>query len=233
VLNNIDKFQCNPGHLDNLMRDREGIYITWKTIEYFRPKSILEIGFGCGETLGIMLEAAGPELERIVSNDIRYTNTSLEQFETLFPKHTVEFIETPSSNLKLDGKFDFIMIDGDHSFDTVLHDIQMCLKLSHTGTIMCIDDYQWESVDQAIRKSLDTYPDFVPFLATTQQIFFHYATHSAADFLDQWLIKDDGRFIEYSQRLYLGHSISYGHLYDVMFKQNNEIFLHALRFYNL
>ena len=233
VLRNIEKFQCNPGHLDNLMRDREGIYITWKIIEYFQPKTILEIGFGCGETLGIMLEAAGSNLERMVSNDIRYPSNALQQFQTLFPNNIVEFIETSSENLKLDEKFDFIMIDGDHSYDAVLRDIQLCIGLSHKDTILCIDDYQCPSVDSAIKETLANHPECVPFLATMQQIFFHHPSHSADDFLDRWLVKDDNRFIEYSQKSYLGHIISYGHLYELMFKKNNEIFRLALKFYDL
>jgi predicted O-methyltransferase YrrM len=232
VLNNLSKFQCNHGAKENLMRDREGVFITWKTVEYFQPKSILEIGFGCGETLGILFEAAGDNCQRIVSNDIDYKNQK-EQFHTLFPNNQIEFIETASKNLKLNETFDFILIDGDHRYESVVNDINVCLPLLHKNSILCLDDYYFESVDCAVQNTLINNSDFVPFLSTTQQIFFHHETHSVEDFLDNWLINVDKRFMQYTPRNYHGFEIVNGHLYDIMFIENNKIFQLALEFFNL
>lgn len=232
VLNNLNKFQCNPGGRDNLMRDREGIYLIWKTIEYFKPRSILEIGFGCGQTLGLMLEAAGNTCDRIVSNDISYKNKKKE-FNNLFPNNKVEFIETSSKNLKLKEKFDFIMIDGDHSYDMVCHDISLSLSLINDNGILCIDDYFFDSVDRAIHDTLIDQSDFVPFLCAGQQIFFHHTNHSVDKFLDYWLIEIDPKFVNYTPKKYHGCNVVHGHLHDIMFVEDNQLFQLALKYYNL
>ena len=235
VLNNIDKFQCNKNSnvRDGLMRDREGIYLVWKTIEYHQPKSILEIGFGCGETLGIMIEAAGENCTRVVSNDITYKNKKT-QFDQLFPENQIEFIEMSSRDLQLNEKFDFIMIDGDHSYQGVCYDINSCVPLLHKNGILCIDDYWWPEIDRSIQDTLiNPQSEFVPFLCAHQQIFFHHRDHSVEDFLDQWLIEIDSRFINYTPRDYHGYSIVNGHLHDIMYVENNQIFQLALKYENL
>jgi cephalosporin hydroxylase len=214
------------------MRDREGIFITWKVIEYFQPKSMLEIGFGCGETLGIMIEAAGENCQRIVSNDISYSNNR-KNFNMLFPDAKVEFIESRSKDLKLNEKFDFIFIDGDHSYHGVVTDLNLCLPLLHKNSILCLDDYYFEAVDSAICDKLISKSEFVPFLSTCQQIFFHHRSHSSEYFLDRWLVDNDSRFMNYSSKQYHGHDIKHGHLYDIMFVENNELFKLALKFFNL
>ena len=94
VLNNIDQFQCNPGAQHDLMRDHAGTFLMWKLIEYFQPQSILEIGFGCGQSLGLMIEAS-KECKRIVSVDHNFGlfggDNGKENFIKLFPKSYCRF----------------------------------------------------------------------------------------------------------------------------------------------
>jgi predicted O-methyltransferase YrrM len=232
VLNNLHMFKCNPGYHLDLMRDLDGIYFMWKTIEYFQPKSILEIGFGCGETLGLLVEASGSTCTRIVSVDISYNNTS--SFKKLFPTANIEYIEDDSKNLKLNEKFDFINIDGDHSYTQASYDIKNCLSMTTKDTIICIDDYHFQEVDMAIKNHLiEGQSDFVPFLASTQQIYFHHRSHSADVFLDCFLIDNDPRFFKYHNKEYYGYTITYGEMYDEMFKNDPEIFRLALKYSDL
>ena len=206
VLNNIDKFQCNPGQTGNLMRANEGSFLVWKTIQYNRPGSILEIGFGCGQTLGLMLESAGDNCQRIVSNDIDYS-TKKTQFDILFPDNKVEFIELPSQNLKLNEKFDFIMIDGDHSYQAALSDIKLCFSLLTYGSILCIDNYTLPGVDQAIKEAIiDSQSDWVPLFAGRQQIFFHCKDRNKDAFI-KWLVERSKRFIEFDTIDYYGYNM--------------------------
>ena len=225
-------FKCNTGfHLD-LMRDLDGTYLMWKTVEYFQPKSILEIGFGCGQTLGLIAEAAGDNCKRIVSADISYDRAS--SFKKLFPNLEVEYINGDSKNLKLNEKFDFINIDGDHSYDGASYDIKNCLSMTTRDTIICIDDYFWKEVDQAINDHLIKGQDeFVPFIASKQQIYFHHRAHSADYFLDHFLIDNDPRFFKYHTKDYYNYTIQYGEMYDEMFKNDPEIFRLALQYSDL
>jgi len=232
ILPNMDKFRCNPYDVvDNLMRGNEGSFLVWKTIEYTRPKSILEIGFGCGQTLGLMLESAGDECQRIVSNDIDYS-TRKTQFDILFPDNKVEFIELPSQQLKLNEKFDFIMIDGDHSYQGALSDINLCFSLLNDHSILCIDNYTLPSVDKAIKEAIiDGQSNWVPFFAGQQQIFFQYDYKYKEDYT-KWLTETHKRFIKFDTADYYGYNMLQGRMYDPMFIKSNEIFRLALEFYN-
>ena len=229
VLNNLDKFRCNPGYAFNLMRDHEGIYVMWKLIEYFQPKSILEIGFGCGQTLGLIIEATN-EYKRVVSVDIDYV-LGKENFENLFPDHTIDFMKIDSRHLNLKEQFDFIFIDGDHSYDGATADIKTCLPLLHKNSILCVDDYHMDDVDQAIKDHL-LGSDFVPFLHTGQQIYFHHIAHSVEDFLDIWLMENSMHFLNCQLREYHTIPVLYAHLDNIMFIKDPDIFKLALKFFN-
>jgi predicted O-methyltransferase YrrM len=93
------------------MRERVDMFLLWKTIEYFRPKKLLEIGFFAGQSMGIMLESAGPDAE-ITSVDKDFSKKHV--FEHIFPNNNINFIEIDSRQLQLDPqtKYDFISIDG-------------------------------------------------------------------------------------------------------------------------
>jgi predicted O-methyltransferase YrrM len=228
ILNNLDYFQCNPGFKFDLMRDHDGMFLMWKIVEYFQPKSLLEIGFGCGQTLGILIESAGEECQRVVSVDIKFNRTNFNKF---FPGANVEFIETDSKNLLLNEKFDFICIDGDHSYDSVRSDISKCLPLLHKNTILCMDDYKMPGVDKAIVDTLFG-TDFVPFLSSEQQIYFHHKEHSAEDFLDNWLPEVGLNFINIQPKKYHNVELTHSHLCNIMFIENREIFQLGLKFFN-
>jgi len=228
VLHNLDQFRCNPGYNLNLMRDHEGMFIMWKVLEYFQPKSVLEIGFGCGQTIGLIVDALGDNCKRIVSVDLKHNRTN---FENLFPEHCVEFIEIDSKTLQLCEQFDFIFIDGDHSYNGVSADIKTCLPLLHKNSILCMDDYYFDGIDSAIVEHLLT-SDFVPFLYSYQQIYFHHKEHSAEDFLDNWLIVNSENFINHSLKNYHGVNVLYGHLHNIMFIKDIEIFKLGLKFFN-
>lgn len=60
-----------------------------------------------------------------------------------YPEIDFELIEG-DSNIKLnniDRKFDFILIDGGHSFNTVSKDFELCEKLFHKNGVIVLDDY--------------------------------------------------------------------------------------------
>jgi hypothetical protein len=70
VLQNLSLFQTMKTR-SGLMRDHESMYVLWKTVEYFCPKSVLEIGFYKGQTLGLVSEVCSPTT-RILSVDKNY-----------------------------------------------------------------------------------------------------------------------------------------------------------------
>ena len=46
-----------------------------------------------------------------------------------------------------DGYFDWVYIDGDHSFEVVLADLRMCLAKTKPGGVIAGDDFTWSKVE--------------------------------------------------------------------------------------
>lgn len=51
-----------------------------------------------------------------------------------------------------DGSVDFLMLDGDHNYPAVLHDIDAWLPKMRPGGLMAGDDARWPGVHQAIEE---------------------------------------------------------------------------------
>ena len=54
-----------------------------------------------------------------------------------------------------DQSIDFIMIDGDHTYEAVRDDIAAFLPKMKPGSIMAGDDYGWPGVGQAVNEAFD------------------------------------------------------------------------------
>lgn len=229
TLANLNMFGCIQGRKHKLMRDHDGIFLMWKTLEYFRPQSVLEIGFGSGQTLGLLYESSGAS--RILSVDNKHNNK--ENWQSLFPEAPVEWMTCDSKSFRSHEKFDFILIDGDHRYDGVVADIQNTVDLLHESSIICFDDWQWQEVTQAICDTVLDKTDLVPFLANHQQIYFHHKCHNVEDFCDNFLLDKDPAFMTYWQEECFGHSVTRAKLDNIMFIEDEQIFQLALKFYNL
>ena len=216
-----------------LMRVSTDMFLLWKMCEYFKPSTVLEIGFYAGQSLGIMMEASGPTTQ-IVSVDIDYGYKFI--FDQVFiddcSTKNITFVNIDSKNLLLDRQFDLIHIDGDHSYEFVKNDIQKCLPMLHKSSILCIDDYQRNSVMQAIEETLQGQYDFVPFLAGDQEIFFHHKSHSADQFLDEWIQSKSNNFIDFSNYEFLGYTVLRARMPNI-FVDHMSMFTQALQLYNL
>lgn len=231
VLANLDLF--NSIMPTSFMRCANDIYLMWKVCEYFQPKSILEIGFFAGQTFGQILEAT-PTDAKLVSVDIDYSNRPI--FQQVFqhePKaQQIQFIETNSMNLELTESFDFIHIDGEHTYEYALNDLTKSLTMMHKNTILCMDDFNTPGVGQVIDEHLLGQHDFVPFLSGDQEMFFHHRSHSADIFLDEWLQEGARNFIYFSNYDFHGFTVLRAQTPKI-FEENRSIFQQALQFYNL
>lgn len=58
----------------------------------------------------------------------------------------------PNLNVKLDFRPDFVFIDGDHSYESVKHDIQVWLEEVQSGGIICGHDAAHPPVAQAVQE---------------------------------------------------------------------------------
>lgn len=206
------------------MRPNIDVFLMWKTIEYFNPATILEIGLYAGQTLSILSEASG-STTTIDGVDININNLIFDSGKTTLN-------ETDSMELTLLKVYDFVHIDGNHKYEFVSHDVQNVLNHVHTNSIICLDDYNELGPKQAINEQLLGQNDWVPFLKGYQNMWFHHVSHSADEFLDNWLQEKSKNFIWYENEDYFKKLVLSAKMPHV-FEDSVKLFLNTLEFYNL
>lgn len=56
-----------------------------------------------------------------------------------------------------DGSVDFLILDGDHSFDGVKRDLEAWLPKIKEGGVLCADDWNWRGVKENIKELFTDY----------------------------------------------------------------------------
>jgi len=170
-------------------RPISGICIVYYLIKYFQSQNILEIGYKEGRTFMTMIEASGIDAKlTAIDIDLDVTHYNKYYKQHILNKN-IKLIETPSQLFTPSGIYDFINIDGCHTYPQPFLDMVLIKNHIDENTIIMIDDYYWEGVDQSIDDFLILNTDFVPFLINPPAMFLHHKSHDATDFLDNILPK--------------------------------------------
>lgn len=207
------------------------MFLLWKVVDYFQPRSFLEIGFAAGQTMGIIYEASSGQ-GSYVSVDKNYQKRHI--FVDIFPEARVLFNEVDSRYVEFDHaqQFDFVHIDGNHNYEMVVNDIRKCLPLIHEKTILCMDDYFLSGVDQAIRDVILAETDFRPFLFGDQTMLFHHCSQSKDTFLDIAIQEKSRNFVQYANEEIYGATVLKAQAPNV-FMDHPRIFVEVLKTYDL
>ncbi len=111
-------------------------------------KTAMEIGFNTGHSADVFLSNSNCNLYSFDIGEHGVVNIGKDYIDKKHPnRHNLilgdsrktipEFAETT------DIKFDFILIDGDHSYEGATSDIINCKKLANEKTILVIDDIRY------------------------------------------------------------------------------------------
>jgi hypothetical protein len=150
---------------------------TYKRVNYasiirdFQVKRMLEIGFNAGHSSVVFLEAM-PKDGEYISVDLGehpYSRPCFEYLQTQYPqlkeyivgdsrKTLPEFLTTHPENVE---SFDCIHVDGGHSVEVVLSDIQYSHSLLKPKGILIVDDTQIPEILQTIPLLLQTGYTFI------------------------------------------------------------------------
>jgi predicted O-methyltransferase YrrM len=121
-----------------------GILI-YSLIKHYNIKSFLEIGFGRGYgTMCAALAMSENGGGKIVSIDPNFDQDFLNQLGQLFPQQwfkMIQFVQGKSQDYlpTTEEKFDFIYIDGDHTYAATKRDWELCKD--RYNKILLFDDY--------------------------------------------------------------------------------------------
>jgi len=123
---------------------------------HFKPKNIYEIGVRTGYTAYFLL---------LGSKALKYRGIDLETYKVDSTKLALKLLKQVCNNIDisicdshtlkaLDEKYDLIHIDGDHSYDGKIQDLELSLNnLSDNGVII-VDDYN-SKLGVEVKKATD------------------------------------------------------------------------------
>lgn len=176
---NYNKFDKVVGQ--SSMRSTVDALFFWKLFNQYNFSNILEFGVYQGLTTGLMIESTG--------NLVSYTGIDpylkLDTFYSIWPaRDNINFYPISSQSFVSDQTYDFILVDGDHSYSAALADLQHSEKLLAPNGVLAIDDYNLSAdMIQAVADFKKT-TKLVPFLQVEQTEFWHSPSCDRSDFLD-------------------------------------------------
>lgn len=123
--------------------------LLFRLVEYFKPKTILELGTSLGvSTLFMALAADNSEAQIITFEGCpQIAEKAKENFEEL-EQENIEIIvgnidETLPKNLPALPSLDFVFLDANHRYQPTLDYFNQILEKCHTNTIIILDDIHW------------------------------------------------------------------------------------------
>ena len=142
------KFWCKRGHF-NL---DQANYVS-ELVKKFDPKFALETGFCTGRSTFTVLNSS-KNLKKMISIDINfdYIRPEGRQMQSLLTSNFPVLTTIESCSRKIINEdfiknnfpngIDWFTIDGDHSYNGCLFDLESIYKYMNKGGIMIIDDYK-------------------------------------------------------------------------------------------
>lgn len=179
--------------LKSSMRSTVDAVVYWRLLNHFKFNKFLEIGTYQGLTTGLIFEAS-PNANITAIDPVN----RLKLFYKNYPEYQNQFTFINEESQKVDlgnVMYDFILIDGDHSYKPALDDILNCLPRLNTNGVLAIDDYKLPDVALAIQDLYNLKTDWVPFLKSEQTEFWHHRSCDRGNFLDSLLTDPISKFI--------------------------------------
>lgn len=137
----------------------EGLFL-FHLIKKYKPKNILEIGLACGVSAAFMLLSI-PTKSKITSVD-PFQKFQWDSFGLVVVEQIIKENKLSKSNhnwvssyshtffSKKNNKYDFCFIDGDHSYQGTMIDLEGCHNLLNKNGILVIDDVLHKDVKKSL-----------------------------------------------------------------------------------
>jgi predicted O-methyltransferase YrrM len=134
----------------------------YRIINYYNLRYVLELGTSLGITTSYLASSSKyiscislegcPEISRIAIENFKKLN--LENIKIV----TGNIDNTFSEVLNETERLDFVFIDANHRYESIIHYFEECLKKVHSDTIMIIDDIYWSSEMEKAWETIRKHP---------------------------------------------------------------------------
>jgi predicted O-methyltransferase YrrM len=141
-------------------------------LKRYRPRTILEVGSFLGISTRFILDISSPWGAKVVAIDPNIPHRIFDRPREYVERLNVNNIprrleivtaffgkpieEIPSGVKVIDsgfGHFDFIFIDGDHSYEAVMLNFKLAVKMLNKGGVIVFHDaISWEGVERALKE---------------------------------------------------------------------------------
>lgn len=172
--------QCPIGTWSTPLID---VVVLLKCAMGFHSKRILEIGSYLGHTAKMLAENVGPEtlittLDEYPDHGSAYRGTPIEKkIERRIGKISLDCF-------KPDEEFDFIFVDADHRFESVVNDTKVALSLLSENGVIIWHDYQQENHFHGLNgvpEALRLFSDYLPIVALQGTYLAIHSRHPGWD----------------------------------------------------
>jgi predicted O-methyltransferase YrrM len=136
--------------------------LLFKTIQLYKPKTMLEIGTSLG--IAAAYQAEGYTKGQLWTlegcpNIARKAQQNLMKASVANAKIVVgEFSKTLPDVLKQIKKLDYVFIDGNHRCEPTLAYFETCLAYSHNDTLFVFDDIHWSDEMEQAWQTIQQHP---------------------------------------------------------------------------
>lgn len=131
-------------------------------------KKGMQIGFNAGDSADLFLDETGGSLTSFDINRHNYVKFGEKYINLKYPNKHKLIIGDSTIVLpkRKKTKYDFIYIDGGHTYDVASQDIKNCKRFSDKNTLVIIDDYvtkkDWiKGYNKSVIKAVKDNKDFV------------------------------------------------------------------------
>ncbi|HWY36911.1 MAG TPA: class I SAM-dependent methyltransferase [Bacteroidia bacterium] len=120
--------------------------LLFRLVNYFQPKTILELGTSLGLSAMYMSKAA-PGAEIITAegcpNTFQYARSLISKYETQNIKPINSSFEEVFKDQSEKRNVDFVYIDGNHTYEATIKYLHELLEITNENSILVFDDIYW------------------------------------------------------------------------------------------
>lgn len=137
--------------------------LLYRLVQYFEPKTIIELGTSLGLTTSYIAYAHKDALITTFEGSPAISKLAKRNFKN-FRLHNINLVtgrieEELPKELKTINRLDFVFFDANHQLEPTLEYFKLCLEKAHEDSVFVFDDIYWSDQMKTAWKQIKAHPD--------------------------------------------------------------------------